>query len=157
VAPLRVTERLISRVDEALDHDAELVCPLIVLLGLIIGLGVARANSPDGAISLPRCPASSISLGDPSVTLTALLPQPTATVLVGHHLRVLVPDGLGFFHIANDKALRSECASLLSDRSTDIVVTALAPGKSYLSSTPTGLGPNQAIPIYAANVEVVTR
>jgi hypothetical protein len=128
--------------------------PLIVLLGLIIGLDAVRSHPTDGAISLPKCSQSSMSPSDPSMTLTASLPQPMATVLVGHHLVVVVPRGVGFFHIVNDKALRSVCASVLPDHSTEVVVTAVASGESNIGGEAAGLGGHVAVPYFGARVEV---
>ncbi len=128
--------------------------PLIVLLGLIVGLSLVPPHPLDGAISFPRCSASATSLGGTSVTLTASLPQPRATVLVGHHLLVLVPHGVGFFHIVNDKALHSVCASVLTDHDTEVVVTALAPGQSNIGAESTVVpGPAMGA-VFGAHVEV---
>ncbi len=97
---------------------------------------------------------SSISLGDPSVTMTSSLQQPVATVLVGHHLVVVVPHGVRFFHIVNDKVLRSVCASVLPHDSTEVVVQALASGQSDLGGADTGLGGGGSVPVFGAHVEV---
>jgi hypothetical protein len=88
------------------------------------------------------------------VTMTASLPQPVATVLVGHHLVVVVPHDVGFFRIMNDKALRSVCASVLPDHSTEVLLTALAPGQSNLGGEATGLGGHVAVPLFGAHVEI---
>ena len=125
----------------------------IGLLGPVIGLSVVLSRPPDGAISLPKCSTSSISPSDPSVTLMASLPQPMATFLVGHHLLVLVPKGVGYLHIANDNVLRSECSVVLANHSTEVVVTALASGQSNIGAEPT-VRLQAEIPAFGAHVIV---
>jgi len=125
----------------------------IGLVGLVIGLSVVLSHPSDGAISFPGCSTSSISPSDPSVTLTASLPEPTATVLVGHHLLVFVPKSVGYLHIAKDNVLRSECSVVLANQSTEVVVRAIAPGESNIGAEPT-VRLQAEIPAFGAQVMV---
>jgi hypothetical protein len=98
---------------------------------------------------------------NPVVSLAAIAPTPTLTVRSRTEFTVRTPgwgrsEPAAAFTVVNPRVISAKCTTLLPNGSRVSVMKALAPGQSYVGSSPTGIGGGSAIPAWSAKI-VVTK